>query len=425
MTSVITDSNVNNLMIQYLEDSYPRVLTQDHPFLDRITKKKETGRQVAFPFSVGPGGGSSSNFTDALTNANKAGGLTQQWQIDPQRQYGIVVFNVDDNEFTRGPEAAISAMENTTKNASILAMQNFGGAEGLFADGYGTLATISVATNTTGNQWQLTFQSPSDVFHFNFNDVLTQKATPTTGTLDNSGATGTVIGIDQLGNSSLGPSITIDVGGGGLVPTAGHVIGRQGTQQASTSVVSFQGLPSWCPPWTSRPLSGTFNNITRGVYGVGTDGWAIDGRGRPINDAINALASQMAQLKSGKVNLGVCNPITLGRIAAAFDVKSRSDYRAKGDPEMMFTGVTIATGAGNIDMFAEPGCPTNQVFLTKGDDWIFGTPTGGNPFRPGASVEGKIFVQDYNSPSARCAIVCQGFLYPLNVASIGNVLLSS
>lgn len=422
----ILDTDINNLMIQYLEDAFPRVLTQGHPFLDRITKKKETGRQVAFPVSVGPGGGASTSFADALANANNDGGLNIQWQIDPQRQYGIVTFNVDDNEFTRGPEAAISAMENCTKNAMIKSMMNFGGAGGLFADGYGTMGTIDVATNTSGSLWQLTFTSPSDVFHFDFNDTLTQKTTPSGSTLNNSGATGLVVNIDQIGNPSLGPSIIIDVGAGGLVPTAGHVVGRQGTQQASTSIVTFQGLPAWCPPWTSRPLSGTFNNVTRGVYGVGTDGWALDGRARPINDGINALASQMAQLESGQGDkLGVANPITIGKIAAAFDVKARSDYRAKGDPEMYFAGVTVMTGAGAIDIFAEPGCPTNQVFLTAGDNWVFGTPTGGNPFRPGAQVEGKIFQQDYGSPQARATIVTQGFLYPLNMAGVGNLLINA
>lgn len=425
MSSVITDSNVNNLMIQYLEDAFPRVLTQDHPFLDRITKRKETGRQVAFPISVGPGGGSSNSFTAALANSNTAGGIVQQWQIDPQRSYGIVQFNVDDNEFTRGPEAAISAMENTTKNAMILSMQNFGGWNGLFSDGYGTMAQIDVATNTSGTLYQITFKSPSDVFHFNSTQLLTQKTTPSGSTLDNSGATAIVVDIDQIGSSTLGPNIIVDTQGSGLVPTASHYLGEQGTQQASTSIVSFQGLPAWCPPWTSRPLSGAFNNITRGVYGVGTDGWAIDGRGRPINDAVNALASQMAQLKGGKCDMGVCNPVTLGRIAAAFDVKTRADYRAKGDPEMYFNGVDILTGAGKIEMFAEPGCPTNQIFLTSGSNWIFGTPTGGNPFTPAASVHGDIFVQDFSSPKARCAVKTQGFLYPLEMTGVGNVLVNA
>ena len=191
-------------------------------------------------------------------------------------------------------------------------------------------------------------------------------------------------------------------------------------------MVTFAGLPAWCPAWTSRPLSGTFNNVVRGTFGVASDGFAIDGRGRPINDAINALASNMANLENSQgLNLGVCNPVTLGKIAAAFDTKSRSDYRAKGDPDVYFTGITITTPAGTIEMFPEPGCPTNQVFLTNGDNWVFGTPTGGNPFRPGASFDGRMFVQDYNSPQARCAVACQGFLYPINLAAVGNVLITT
>ncbi len=416
----------DNLMVQYLEDAFPRVLTINHPFLDRISKKKETGRQVAFPVSMGPGGGGSTSFSTALTNASSVGGVVAQWQISPQRRYGIVTFNTDDNAFTTGPESAISAMENTTKNAMILAMQTFGGRLGLFSDGYGTLATIDVATNTTGHIWQITFVSPSDVWNFRNEQILTQKTTAAGATLDNSGATGKVIDVDQVGNSTLGPSITIDVGVGGLVPTAGHFLGEAGTQAASTSVVTFAGLPAWCPPWTSRPLSGTFNNVVRGTFGVASDGFAIDGRGRPINDAVNALASNMANLENSQgLNLGVCNPVTLGKIAAAFDTKSRSDYRAKGDPDVYFTGITITTPAGTIEMFPEPGCPTNQVFLTNGDNWVFGTPTGGNPFRPGASFDGRMFVQDYNSPQARCAVACQGFLYPLNLAAVGNVLITT
>jgi hypothetical protein len=416
----------DNLMVQYLEDAFPRVLTINHPFLDRISKKKETGRQVAFPVSMGPGGGGAGSFASSLANASAVGGIVEQWQISPQRRYGTVTFNSDDNAFTTGPESAISAMENTTKNAMILAMQTFGGRLGIFSDGYGTLATISVATNISGSLWQITFVSPSDVWNFRNQQVLTQKTTTNGATLDNSGATAVVTAVDQIGNATLGPSITVDVGAGGLVPTAAHFLGEAGTQAASTSPVTFVGVTSWCPPWTSRPLTGAFNNVTRGKYGVASDGFAIDGRGVPIHNAIETLASNMANLENSQgLNLGVCNPTALGKIANAFDTKARSDYRAKGDPDIFYTGITITTPAGTIDMFPEPGCPSNQVILTNGDNWVFGTPTGGNPFRPGASFDGKMFVQDYNSAQARCSVAVQGFLYPLDLAGVGNVLIST
>ena len=423
--SFLTVDGYDNLMIQYLDDAFPRILTQRRPFLDRISKTKETGRQVAMPVSMGPGGGGGGDFTKALASANSSGGIVEQWQIDPQRRYGIVTFNTDDNEFTKGPESAISAMENTTKNAMIMAVEQFGGALGPFSDGYGTLGTISVATNISGNLWQITFTSTTDIWHFRNQQVLTQKATPTTASFDNSGATGTVTAVDQVGNATLGPSITVDVGAGGLVPTAGHVLGEYGTQAASASIVTFIGLPAWCPPWTSRPLSGSFNNVTRGKYGVASDGFAIDGRNRPISDAVNTLAAMMSNLENSTgLDLGVCNPATIPLLGAAFDTKARSDYRAKGDPEVYFNGITIMTAAGPIDVFPEPGCPSNQIFLTKADNWVFGTPTGGNPFTPGATFDGKMFVQDYNSPQARCVVKCQGFLYPRNLGQVGNVLIA-
>jgi hypothetical protein len=64
------------------------------------------------------------------------------------------------------------------------------------------------------------------------------------------------------------------------------------------------------------------------------------------------------------------------------------------------------------------------VFLTKADNWVFGTPTGGNPFRP-QGTGGKLFIDSYDHDRARCAVVCQGFLYPRIMSAVGNVLLNA
>lgn len=413
------DANTEEALVQYLDDTYAITMIQNRPFFDRITKKSNVGGEsVKVPLNIGYGGGQGGTFSDALANAQPSGAVRIAFTVDPAKEYGITTVNNDEVPFTRTPESAIDITTDATRGAMENAASNFEAM--VFGSGYGDLATILAATNTTGNIWKLTFTNPSDALRFNINNVLNSKATPATGSLDTGSAT-------VLGTNPIEGSITVDVGSSGMTPTAGHVLGIEGQIAASTSIVTFPGIFGFVPPITARTngvVGDSFLGVTRNASTsvVATSGWALDGRKKALVPSVNALCAQMANLKNSKPDLGVCNPVTLGKMAAELDTKIRYDMPSKDIAEAMFDGIEIMTPAGKIEMFAESACPANQIVITKASSWIFAYPD--RPFAP-SRLDGKIMTQDYDTNVTRFAITCAGFFYTTNPAATGVITVSA
>lgn len=419
MAMSFISANTEQLLVQYLEDTYPITMIQGRPFFDRITKKSNVGGEsVKVPLNISYGGGMGGTFANALANAQPSGAKRIAFTVDPAKEYGITTLDNDEVPFTKTPESAIDITTDATRGAMENAAQNFEAM--VFGSGYGDLATILVATNTSGNIWVLTFTNPSDALRFNIGNVLNSKATPAAASLDTGSATVT-------GTNPIQGSIQVDVASTGMTPTAGHVLGIEGQIAASTSIVTFPGIFGWCPPITARTngvVGDTFLGVTRSAATsvVASSGWALDGRKKALAPSINGLCAQMANLKNSKPTLGICNPVTLGRFAAELDTKIRYDMPSKDIAEAMFEGIEIMTPAGKIEMFAEPACPANQIVITKASDWIFAYPD--RPFAP-SRLDGKIMTQDYDTNVTRFAITCAGFFYTTNPASTGVITISA
>ena len=253
-------TNAANLLIPFIDDTYELALLQNRPFIDRITKEIWSRWQIRslFPFNDGFGGGSGSDMATAMANAASTGGNTLQWTIDPAKVYGIEKVLPYEADFTKGSRvrngrfyllATTAAMEKCSQEFENL----------IFGTGYGNYATISTATNTSGNIWDLVLTVPSNVTKFEPGTVIVSKATATTGSLDTGTGTVTV-------QNYMNGSITVDVGASGMVTTATHVIGFKSIVSASTGVATFPGIFAFIP--TIGDLSANFIPTTTSFLGV-------------------------------------------------------------------------------------------------------------------------------------------------------------
>jgi len=411
-------ANDNAILIQYLDDTYPLTLIQNRPFYDRITKKSDVGgSSVSLPLNLGFGGGQGGTFETALANAQVGAGVNLAFTIPPAVGYGIAVLQNETVPFTQTRQSAIDQQTLATKAAMELAAQDF--TAKIFGSGFGDLATIGTATNTSGSIWKLLLTIPTDANRFNINGVLNSKATPSSASLDTGSCT-------VLGSNPLDGSIIVDVGATGMTPTNGHVIGLAGTIAASTSVVTFPGIFGWCPPITSRTagvVGDTFLGVTRNASTsvIATSGWAFDGRGKALAPTIDSACGQMANMENSRPKLALMNPVTLARLAIERDDKVRYDMKSNLSPEIFFMGMDLSTPAGHVEAFGEPACPANQIVLTDPDQWIFGYPD--RPFQP-SDIQGNIMIPSYDHNRTRAAITCAGFLYPTNPAAVGVITIS-
>lgn len=411
----ILDTNTQAVLIQYLDDTYPKTVLQSRPFFDRITKKDMSGLSVKVPLMVGYGGGTGTNFENSLANAQLGGAYHQAFTVEPQVTFGITVLDNLQASFTTGPESAIDAMTDATQGCAETAAQNFENM--IFGTGFGNMATISANSNVSGTIYLLTLGSLSEVMKFVPNDIGVTKDTAT-GTLDT--GTFTVIGLNQLGNQ-----IKVDAGSSGWTPTNTHVVGLQGQLVTGSAVSTFPGIFAFCPPIASRTtgaLNDTFLGVDRSVGGTATGGWALDGTGKPISEGINTLASMMANFATAKPDCAFANPITCGKVASELKTQVRYDIKSITDADVFFAGVNIATGAGMLELLAESACPQTYVVITKASSWVFGSP--GNKGMKPSNIDGNIATPSYDHNKTRYAVQMAGYFYTNQPQATGVLTVS-
>lgn len=412
MAQFAIDSNTQAVLVEYMDDTYPKTIIQSRPFFDRINKIDSSGLDTKIPLNVGYGGGTAggqaNGFETALANAQLGGAVHQAYQVVPTVVFGITVLDNVQAGFTNGPESAMRALTDATQGCMEVAAQNL--EYSIFGNGYGQLATIVTATNTSGSNWTLTLTDISEAIRFNpcppgqttgGNVIVT--AASTSAALD--AGTAVVVGLNQLG-----AQIMVVVSG--MTPTATHIVGLQGMLQGSSILSGPPGIFAFIPPIASRTngaLSDVFLNVDRSVGGVGTGGWALNGIGKPITEGINTLCSLMANFATAKPTSGYANPVTIGKIASELKTQVRYDMKSVMEADVFFSGVTVMTGAGAIDMLAEAACPLKYVVVTKESAWTFASP-GNRPFRP-SDLEGKLATPSYDHNKTRFSITVQGYFY--------------
>lgn len=414
--AVFSLAAIDPILVQHLEDTYETIWLQNRPFFDRIVKKNNVGGSaVRVPLPTSPGGGTGGDFTSALANSEATGSKRIAFVVLPALTYGIERVPNADIPFSDTPESAIDILTEATRNAMELAATNLEAI--IFSDGFGTLGTILTAVNTAGSTWTLTLTDPAAVFKFNLGYILVQKATPAAAALQ--AGTAEVTGANPMGG-------TIFVTVTGMTPTAGMVLGIQGQMIASTSPSTFPGIFGWIPPITARTLGvpgDTFLGVTRTAASNVplVAGFAADGRSSgSIVQSINNLAAMMSNYKMSKPDVGICNPLTLAQVCNELGTQARNDYKSADNLEVLYSGITIMTPAGPIDLLAESACPSDQIVLTKGNQWIFSAPD--KPFKPSSPT--GLMVPDYSNDQTRLSITASGFFYTLNPAATGVLTVS-
>ena len=322
--AAIESTNLQNILVQSLHDMFLPIFVKNHPFLDRMRKVTAGGSGYRIPIMTGPGGGAGGDFVTSLASANSDGSTNQGFVPVPAQVYGHELINWESQPYTDTPQSPVNVAVLATKNAMNAATDNL--ASMLLGGGFGVLGKILSATNTSGTLWTIIFTIPSDAIKFNEQNVIVQKVTPTTSGLTT--GTGFVTGVNQIQGS-----IEIDTQGSGFTPAATNVVGLQGQLLADTTPTGFQGTQAWCPPVASRTngiVGDTFLGVPRTLASnaVFTSGWAWNGAGLPLFNAIQAAAGYMSNYRDAKPDTLYCNPLALPKLAIECDQKIRYDMKS-------------------------------------------------------------------------------------------------
>lgn len=404
-------SELDAIAVESLEDIWLASFVRNHPFLDRMARKKAGGNGYRIPVQTGPGGGASGNFGDSLNNSAANGFTSAGFTVLPAIAYGTERIQWVDQAYANTPQTPVDIAMNASKNCLALNTENL--ANMLLGSGSGAAgayATIAAVDNTSGNLWTIDLDVQTDASKFSLEMVVQAKATA-------SSSLKTGYGI-VTGVNAVGGQLQINVGATTLVPAVGDIIGLQGQLPSGTDTTGlFASVLQWVPPAANRTRGvpgGTFLGVGRGINSnvVAVSGWAFDGSSVPIFQAVYAVSAYMQNnSKLAKPDTYFVNPLVLVKMAQECGQDIRYDMKSVNGVDVGFAGFTITLPTGKCDVLSEPSMPITQTLLTRSGTWEFAPPGGGEIFRP--ATNGKMIIDDFGDSSgknqSRCTTMATGF----------------
>jgi hypothetical protein len=401
------DNDVLDLLVPSLHDSLPDMTWGESNYgalVGLFKKGTEDGSVHAISQDVNFGGGASATYADAYANATLT--TRVQWQIQPFKTYSITSIPLDQDAFTKGPHSAARLLFDESAKCMNQARNQLDVA--LAGDGYGTLGTIVTPTNTTGSTWTITFATQAEILKFEPNKIYTSKATAAAASLD--------AGTFLVTNVSVG-SKTITGTSTGMTPTAGHVMGLKGTQQASTAFSVWPGIPAWIPPAASRPVSATtFQNVDRSVNEQKLAGSYLDWTG-DILEGVLQLESQIANVPGAKPDTLVASFVTKAKVMASAQTQNRFMTAERVKVPDMADGIDIyysvirihGTAGGHLDIVCSSNWSDTLLAVLDRSTWHIDSP-GGNPIM-GVGSQGNPIVEVPTSDACLCRYRVAAFVY--------------
>ena len=352
----------------YDRGQIPKLVNEDHPFLDRLTKI---------------GGGSGLKFVSALLDhnaqgigptvaiqqavagqANNANVSGAQWVVD-WGDYGHSVY-ITDKEITMSASDLGSFFQSKKENIDSQ-YRLFGDAvEGLLLRDAGHSIGYGAFSGGT-----ITLSPKSDIVNFEVGQILQASASAGTGTDSylGSGSLGYVISVNQNAGTVV---VSATSGGTAGVPTSwtgnvylfryGEFQGTNGGTTTPNVIVNSFGeyIPATDP-------SDTFNGVDRSLNVVARSGVRLttaECTGLSTEDRIKKIFTRMASMKETKMSAKdvYLHPIAWQALANSLEKKGQRILDGKAGI-FNFPKVEMATPAGIISIWPDKFMPLGYGYV--------------------------------------------------------------
>ncbi len=330
-----------------------------NPTLAMIPKNEAfTGDAKKIPVIIGNPQGRSASFSTAQTN--QTNGTYEAFLIKRVSDYQLANINNETIKASKGDEGAFM-QSSTTVISQCLANLGRSLAVAMFLDGSGSIGQVEASSGTV-----VTLTSAEDVAHFEVGQTLV--AAPTSTGAVRAG-TMVITAVDRIAGT-----FTCS---GGLVAglSVNDYLFVQGdAQNGAGSSVRIQGFAAWLPFGASAIASNdSFWGVNRSVDRTRLGGIYYDATSEPIEEALIDLAELISR-EGGEPGVCVMSHKQWANLKKAVQGRGAIDLgkvkaSSESGAEISFRSITVATGAGDIEVVADVNCPTGYAYMLEMDSW--------------------------------------------------------
>lgn len=232
----------------------------------------------------------------------------------------------------------------------------------LWSNGFPALGQAGTAPAST----TLTLLDPDDIVKFSINDIIF--AAPDLSTSAATGVSATVVKILSYTLGTLQLSVNANT-----VANANDylfIVNQRG-QGAAPTKVGITGVQGWLPS-TADTLFSVDRTIDPRLIGTSSTGSLADVEGA----FIDALAAVLTFSANGTKDItAFMHPRMWAYLSKAMqsrtvNIMSSTPMTKKGrEGNLLYSGYTVSTPNGNIDVFTPQFCPKNKIFMLNMTTW--------------------------------------------------------
>ncbi len=354
MTALNLDTFEAALKVHYTDLRVKNLVYRNNPFLAAIPKYEYFGgKNLPIPVQFGVPQGRSATFSDA--NDNQTPGNYTDYVLTRVRNYAIASIGNETLEASVGNanafmEAASSEIDGALRSLT----QDLAG--NLYRDQLGVRGNISAAGYVVNT---FTLANPANVTEFEIGMQLVASATAD-GALP--AGPEPIVAI----NRDTG-EITMNAPIGG----AGDFLFQLGDTSAGVPAgpKKAAGLAAWLPE--VAPVAGDppFFSVQREQDSSRLAGQRYDGTAETIEEAMIGAGSLLFR-EGGRPDVCFMNPLSYSELIKSLGSKVVYDVVRSSDvADVFFDSVKVYTPSGQVNVVADPNCPTGVAYLLQMDSW--------------------------------------------------------
>lgn len=343
------------LKVHYTDLRVKNLVYRNNPFLAAVPKYEFFGgKNLPIPVQYGVPQGRSATFADA--NANQTPGNYTDYVLTRVRNYAIASIGNETLEASVGNanafmEAASSEIDGALRSLT----QDLAG--NLYRSDTGVRGNISAAGYTGPTTFALA--NPANITEFELGMQIVTSATPD-GALPAGPQPITAINRDT-------GEITLAVAIGG----AGDFLFQLGDTSATLPAgpKKAAGLAAWLPEVAPVPGDPPFFSVNRGDDSSRLAGQRYDGTAETIEEAMIGAGSLLFR-EGGRPDVCFMNPLSYSELIKSLGSKVVYDVVRSSDvADVFFDSVKVYTPSGQVNVVADPNCPTGVAYLLQMDSW--------------------------------------------------------
>jgi hypothetical protein len=355
---------------RYLDGKLEEIIYKDAPFFAKIRKEGGDaigGKYLVVPLNTSHNDAVSSNLANAMSMMASSSEHAIAFQVPRVAQFNPFRIDGDLYDAIKGGNTGFINAFNQVMDGSLKAL-SLRLCQQMFRSGYGFKGNI-LTGSISGATLQLT--NPEDIYSWEQDQRVVASSSLASNVLRGTSPSQFLVvqKVDRVNNIVTFTANVSTISGGGGSWANGDFLFAYGDREdsATPALRTVAGTGVWVPDSAN---SGTLFGVNMATADSRAQGQNFDATVMPIEEAVQRAAAFANRVEpTATPDCLYLNPTRFADLNIALGVRARIFEEQATDVSVGFTGLTVGTTYGKIQVYSDPSVPVGRGYMLSMNTW--------------------------------------------------------